>query len=163
MDDSQNEYWDAARDSDESDPAFVAELRELADEEAFRKAHIRIPIDKGDAVVEPLQDRVILRITHQPGTLIRDLASVTDLTHPAAPFASIVIPDKYRSNARTGEVIAVGPGAIRKKDGVRVPLTLSVGDRVIYHELGGQEYEAGVCGEYRYRVIRERDCLALIT
>ena len=150
-----------AFDSDEYDPALQAELRELADFEAEVKAHIRIPIAKSDRVVKPLQDRVLLRIPTQDNPAL----PMGELNHTSIAIDGkrIIIPEKYRSNARTGEVIAVGPGAIRKKDGVRVPLTLSVGDRVIYHELGGQEYEAGVCGEYRYRVIRERDCLALIT
>ena len=136
-----------AFDSDESDPEIQAALRELAEGEAEARAHIRVPYGKENVILGPLQDRVVLRVKDRPtGTVA----------------GSLVIPDKYVSKTLIGEVLAVGPGAIRKKDGVRVPLTLKTGDEVLYHEFGGEEFQFGESGEYKYRVIRERDCLALI-
>ncbi len=144
-----NEEFQDASDSDEYDPAFQAELRELAESEAEVRAHIRVPYGKENVILVALQDRVVLRVKDRLGS------NRAGLLH---------IPEAYLGHKlNVGEVLAVGPGAIRKKDGVRVPLTLQTGDEVIYHEFGGEEFQFGVSGEYKYRVIRERDCLALLT
>jgi Chaperonin 10 Kd subunit len=41
-----------------------------------------------------------------------------------------------------GEVIAVGPGRV-SNDGTRIPMELTVGDRVIYSKYAGMEYKDG--------------------
>lgn len=135
-------------DSDDADVALREELQELTEAEAFAKAHIRMPYGREDVVIEPLQDRVVLRVKDKPTSNI---------------IGHLVLPDKYIGKTLIGEVIAVGPGTIRKKDGVRVPPTLRNGDEVIYHEFGGEEFQFGERGDYKYRVIRERDCLAVLT
>ncbi len=48
-----------------------------------------------------------------------------------------MIPDTAKEKPQEGEVVAVGPG--RFEDGTRVPLDVSVGDKVIYSKYGGTE------------------------
>lgn len=66
------------------------------------------------AIERPLYDRVLIR---------RD--------KPMDRFANgLLIPPSSRTERRTGTVLAVGPGRLTRK-GVRVPVPLSVGDRVV--------------------------------
>jgi chaperonin GroES len=53
--------------------------------------------------------------------------------------------------------VAVGPG--RYEDGARVPLDVSVGDKVLYSKYGGTEVKVG--GE-DYLVLSARDVLAVM-
>lgn len=69
----------------------------------------------------------------------------------------IIIPDTAKEKPQEGEVVAVGPG--RYEDGNRVPLDVSVGDRVIYSKYGGTEVKFG--GE-DYLILSARDVLAVL-
>eukprot|EP01038_Epipyxis_sp_PR26KG_P010582 gene10582-14214_t len=48
----------------------------------------------------------------------------------------IILPESNISKANEGEVIAVGPGA-RSRDGEVIPITVSIGDKVLLPEYGG--------------------------
>lgn len=50
----------------------------------------------------------------------------------------IVLPDAARERPQQGTVIAVGPGRLLES-GERVPMSVSVGDTVIYSKYGGNE------------------------
>ena len=50
----------------------------------------------------------------------------------------IYIPDSAKQKPQEGDVISVGPGRVLD-DGSRNPLSVSVGDRVIYSKYGGTE------------------------
>jgi chaperonin GroES len=52
--------------------------------------------------------------------------------------SGLVIPDTAAEKPQEGEVIAVGPGHYDDR-GNRVPLDISVGDKVIYSRYGGTE------------------------
>ncbi len=92
--------------------------------------------------LEPLEDRIIVR------TLEDDVQKTA---------GGIIIPDTAKEKPQEGEVVAVGPG--RYEDGQLVPMTVSVGDRVIYSKYGGTEVK--VEGE-EYLVLTARDVLAKI-
>ncbi|MFZ0626449.1 MAG: co-chaperone GroES, partial [Acidimicrobiia bacterium] len=66
--------------------------------------------------LQPLGDRVVVRPTE-------DAESRTP--------SGLVIPDTAKEKPQIGEVVAVGPGA-RDDDGDRIPMDVSVGDKVLY-------------------------------
>lgn len=70
--------------------------------------------------------------------------------------AIILTSEKKKANAAT--VVAVGPGA-KDKDGKLVPVSLKVGETVIFREYSGTDYEDG---DKKYLLIKEEDILAVI-
>ena len=50
----------------------------------------------------------------------------------------IVLPDTAKKKPQEGEVLALGPGKVLE-DGKRAPMTVKVGDVVIYAKYGGTE------------------------
>jgi len=91
--------------------------------------------------LKPLEDRIVVK----PGEGEETTSS------------GIVIPDTAKEKPQEGEVVAVGPG--RFEEGSRVPLDVSVGDKVLYSKYGGTEVK--VDGE-DYLVLSARDVLAVI-
>lgn len=92
--------------------------------------------------LEPLEDRIIVR------PLDEDVSKTA---------SGIIIPDTAKEKPQEGEVVAVGPG--RTEDGTIVPMTLKVGDKVIYSKYGGTEVK--VDGD-EYLVLNARDVLAKV-
>jgi chaperonin GroES len=72
--------------------------------------------------------------------------------------SGLVIPDTAKEKPQEGEVLAVGPGRIDDK-GNRVPLDITVGDRVIYSKYGGTEVKHK--GD-EYLILSARDVLAVV-
>ncbi|AAO44171.1 10 kDa chaperone [Tropheryma whipplei str. Twist] len=100
---------------------------------------------RGSAVsfaIKPLGDRVVIRPA--------DAEQVT--------ASGLVIPDTAQERPQEGEVVAVGPGSLND-DGNRVPLDVSVGDRVIYARYGGTEVKLG---DDEYTILASRDVLAVV-
>ena len=67
-----------------------------------------------DFKLKPLDDRIVVQ------------ASEGDQT----TASGLVIPDTAKEKPQEGSVVAVGPGKF--EDGVRVPMDVSIGDKVIY-------------------------------
>ena len=90
-----------------------------------------------DLNIRPLADRVII----EPAAAETKTAS------------GIIIPDTAQEKPQRGTVVAVGPG---KKD---EPITVSVGDAVLYGKYSGTEfkYEGG-----DYLIMREADIMAIV-
>ena len=90
-----------------------------------------------DLNIRPLADRVI----------IEPAAAETTTT------SGIIIPDTAQEKPQKGIVVAVGPG---KKD---EPMSVSVGDVVLYGKYSGTEfkYESG-----DYLIMREADIMAIV-
>jgi chaperonin GroES len=93
-----------------------------------------------DLKLKPLEDRIVVRPVEGEETTV----------------SGIVIPDTAKEKPQEGEVLAVGPG--RFEDGTRVPLDVSLGDRVIYSKYGGTEVT--VDGE-DLLILSARDVLAV--
>jgi len=91
--------------------------------------------------IKPLEDRIVVQAV--------DAESTT--------ASGLVIPDTAKEKPQEGMVLAVGPG--RYEDGNRVPLDVSVGDKVLYSKYGGTEVK--YAGE-EYLVLSARDVLAVI-
>jgi len=87
--------------------------------------------------IKPLADRVLV-----------EAAAAEDKT-----AGGIIIPDTAKEKPQKGTVVAVGPG---KKD---EPMTVKVGDHVLYGKYAGTEIT--VDGE-NYLIMRESDIVAVI-
>ncbi|MBD5786819.1 co-chaperone GroES [Cellulosimicrobium terreum] len=92
--------------------------------------------------IKPLEDRIVVKALEAETTTA----------------SGLVIPDTAKEKPQEGEVLAVGPGRI-DDNGNRVPLDVTVGDKVIYSKYGGTEVKYG--GE-DYLVLSARDVLAVV-
>lgn len=93
--------------------------------------------------LQPLGDRVVVK--------------ATDEAEARTP-SGLVIPDTAKEKPQIGEVIAVGPGA-RDEDGERIPVDVSVGDKILYSKFAGTEVKLD---SDEYLVLSERDILAIV-
>jgi chaperonin GroES len=94
--------------------------------------------------IKPLEDRILV----QPIDAEQTTAS------------GLVIPDTAKEKPQEGEVVAIGPGRFNEDGDERVPMDISVGDKVIYSKYGGTEVKYG--GE-EYLILSARDVLAVIS
>jgi chaperonin GroES len=92
--------------------------------------------------IKPLEDRIVIR----------------QLEAEQVTASGLVIPDTAKEKPQEGEVVAVGPGRI-DDNGNRVPLDISVGDKVIYSKYGGTEVKLD--GD-DLLVLSARDVLAIV-
>jgi chaperonin GroES len=69
----------------------------------------------------------------------------------------IVLPDSAKKRPQQGKVLAVGPGRTLDS-GELAPMTVKVGDVVVYSEFGGTELKVG---DKEYVIIEEDSLLAL--
>jgi chaperonin GroES len=93
-------------------------------------------------VLNPLEDRIVVK----------------PLEAEQVTASGLVIPDTAKEKPQEGEVLAVGPGRV-DDSGKRIPLDVSVGDKVLYSKYGGTEVKYS--GE-EYLVLSARDVLAII-
>ncbi len=94
--------------------------------------------------IKPLEDRIVV----QPLDAEQTTAS------------GLVIPDTAKEKPQEGEVVAVGPGRFNEDGDERIPMDISVGDKVIYSKYGGTEVKYGG-GEYL--ILSARDVLAIVS
>ena len=87
--------------------------------------------------IRPLADRVLI----EPAAAETKTAS------------GIIIPDTAQEKPQKGKVVAVGPGT---KDN---PITLKVGDNILYGKYSGTELKHD---QSDYLIMRESDILAII-
>ncbi|WP_125773677.1 co-chaperone GroES [Antribacter gilvus] len=92
--------------------------------------------------IKPLEDRIVVKALEAETTTA----------------SGLVIPDTAKEKPQEGEVLAVGPGRV-DDNGNRVPLDVTVGDKVIYSKYGGTEVK--YAGE-EYLVLSARDILAVV-
>ena len=93
-------------------------------------------------VIKPLEDRIVVR----------------PLEAEQTTASGLVIPDTAKEKPQEGEVLAVGAGRF-DDNGKRVPVDVSVGDRVLYSKYGGTEVKYN---NEEYLVLSARDVLAII-
>jgi len=74
----------------------------------------------------------------------------------------IVLPSKSQEETHIGTVIATGPGHMTET-GTLIPMTIKIGDRVIFAKFAGTPIRAGDNKEDGdYLVLNERDVVAVI-
>lgn len=101
---------------------------------------------RAKAPVSPLGDRVLLKPLS-----VEEMGTVSSF--------GIIIPETVnKEKPEQGVVVAVGPGKIGD-DNVRVPVSVSVGDRVVFSKYGFDEVKVkGV----EYYLVSEANILAII-
>ncbi len=92
--------------------------------------------------LKPLSDRLIVKAIEEEETTA----------------SGIVLPDTAKEKPQSGEVIAVGDGRL-DENGKRIPMEVTVGDKVIYGKYGGNEITWD--GE-EYLTIYEKDVYAKV-
>ncbi|HSU96521.1 MAG TPA: co-chaperone GroES [Gemmatimonadaceae bacterium] len=97
--------------------------------------------DKTATTVKPLADRVVIKALEETEQM----------------RGGLFIPDTAKEKPQQGEIIAVGPG--RYEDGKLVPMSLKVGDKVLYGKYSGTEVT--LSGD-QVLILRETDVLAVI-
>ena len=90
--------------------------------------------------VKPLADRVLV-----------EAAAAEETTK-----GGIIIPDTAKEKPQRGKIIAVGSGRVAD-DGKVTPLTVKVGDEILYGKYSGSDVE--VNGK-ELKILRESDILA---
>lgn len=53
--------------------------------------------------------------------------------------AGLYLPESAKDKPKSGTIVAVGTGAINTETGERIPMTLSVGDQVLFTSYAGSE------------------------
>ena len=91
--------------------------------------------------IKPLGDRVVVKPIEQE----------------SKTKSGIIIPDTAKEKSHQGEVIAIGQG--RYEDGKLMPLTVKLGDKVLYKEYGGDEFKLD--GK-EVIILKEEDILGVI-
>ena len=94
--------------------------------------------------IKPLEDRIVVKALDAEQTTA----------------SGLVIPDTAKEKPQEGEVIAVGPGRFNEDGDERIPMDISVGDKVIYSKYGGTEVKYS--GE-EYLILSARDILAVVS
>lgn len=95
------------------------------------------------ATIKPLEDRIVVKAVEAQQTTA----------------SGLVIPDTAQEKPQEGEVIAVGPGRFNEDGDERVPMDISVGDRVIYSKYGGTEIKYD---DQEVLILGARDVLAVV-
>ncbi|KRE37541.1 molecular chaperone GroES [Janibacter sp. Soil728] len=93
--------------------------------------------------IKPLEDRIVVQSVEAEQTTA----------------SGLVIPDTAKEKPQEGEVVAIGPGRFNDA-GERVPMDITVGDRVVYSKYGGTEIKHGGT---EYLILSARDVLAIVS
>jgi chaperonin GroES len=91
--------------------------------------------------LKPIGDRVVIELIEQE----------------AEKVGSIIVPDTAKEKPQQGKIIAVGQGRRDGKD--IIPMTVKVGDTVLFSKYGGMEIKHG--GK-DYLILSESDILAVV-
>lgn len=93
--------------------------------------------------IKPLNDRVLVK---------RFKAQTTK--------GGIFLPDTAQEKPKEGEIVAVGPGK-RDEDGNLHPLTVKMGDRVLFSSYSGTEVK-DEASDTEYLILAEDDILGVL-
>ncbi|MCM8773829.1 MAG: co-chaperone GroES [Candidatus Omnitrophica bacterium] len=93
--------------------------------------------------IKPLGDRVVIKPSEEK----------------ERTKGGIVLPDTAKEKPQEGEIVAVGEGK-RSDDGKIIPLSVKVGDKVLYGKYSGTEI---TINDEDYLIVREDEILAIIS
>lgn len=84
------------------------------------------------------------------------------LVRPVEPetktASGIILPESAKEKPQIGEVMAIGDGAFNE-DGERIPMSVKVGQKVMYKKWGGNEVKVN---NEEWMIVEEKDILAII-
>jgi chaperonin GroES len=87
-----------------------------------------------------------------------DYVLVKPLSAETKTPSGIVLPDTVKEKPQIGEVMAVGPGATND-EGKMMPMTVKVGQKVLYKKWGGNEVKVGT---EEWLLIEQKDVMAVV-
>ncbi len=87
-----------------------------------------------------------------------DYVLVKPLEQNQTTASGIVLPDSVKEKPQVGEVMAVGPGTVNDH-GVKVPMLVKVGQKVLYKKWGGNEVKVGF---EEWLLIEQKDVMAVV-
>lgn len=96
-----------------------------------------------EMTLRPLADRVI----------------VEPLDREETTAGGILLPETAKEKPQEGRVLAVGPGRWDEEGEKRLPLEVSVNDRVIFAKYSGTEIKLG---DKKLLILSEKDILAVV-
>ncbi len=99
--------------------------------------------DQSAMNLRPLADRVI----------------VEPLEREETTSGGILLPETAKEKPQEGRILSVGPGRWDEEGKNRVPLEVSVNDRVVYAKYSGTEIKLG---DKKLLILGEKDILAVI-
>jgi chaperonin GroES len=112
-----------------------------------KKTPSKVSPMKSEGPLTPLHDRVVLR-------QLKEDEMGTKSLH------GIIIPDTVaKEKPEQGIVVAVGAGKFDEDGEKRIPMTVKVGDRVVFSKYGYDEVKVGVT---EYFIVAEANILAII-
>jgi chaperonin GroES len=94
------------------------------------------------STVKPLGDRLFVKV-----------AQAEEKT-----AGGILLPDTAKEKPQVGEVVQIGPGKC-DESGNRIPMEVSVGDKVLYSKYAGTDVKLG---SEDYILLSEKDVLAIV-
>jgi len=109
----------------------------------FHHPEIRNMATKTRVAIRPLHDKILVE---------RDEPEQTTA-------AGIILPESGKERPKTGTVVAVGDGALNTETGERIPMGISVGQRVIFTSYAGTDVKLG---DDEYLIMNESDVLAIV-
>jgi len=104
----------------------------------------KVEVDIVSVNIKPLEDRIVVK----------------PLDAEQTTASGLVIPDTAKEKPQEGEVVAVGPGRFNEDGDERIPMDISVGDKVIYSKYGGTEVK--FAGD-EFLILSGRDVLAIVS
>lgn len=105
-------------------------------------------VKKSEGPLAPLHDRVVVR-------------HLSESEAGTANAFGIIIPDTVsKEKPEQGIVVATGPGKYDEDGERRIPMSVSVGDRVVFSKYGYDEVKVG---GVEYFIVAEANILAIIT
>ncbi len=121
----------------------VKKAKKAAPKKTVKKTVKSAP--KTKAPVQPLSDRVLVRRDDMP---------------EKKSASGILLPDStQKEKSKLGTVLAVGPGRLSDTGDI-VPVTVSVGDKVIFNS--GWDNEVTIDEDSEHFLVRESDILAIL-
>lgn len=94
------------------------------------------------STVQPLSDRILVKV------------SVAE----EKTAGGIILPDAAKEKPQVGEVVSRGIGKFNEQ-GVRQPIDIEVGAKVLYSRYAGTELKIG---DEDYMLLKEQDILAIV-
>ena len=91
--------------------------------------------------ISPLSDRVVVKASEETEQM----------------RGGLYIPDTAKEKPQQGEIVAAGPG--KYEDGKLVPMTVKVGDKVLYGKYSGTEV---TIDNETLLIVKESDVLAIV-
>lgn len=92
--------------------------------------------------IQPLADYVVAQVEEAP----------------SKTASGLYLPDNAKEKPKTAKVVAVGPGKVGD-DNERIPMTVKVGDRIIYKSYSTTEVKVG---SDEYLLVKEEDILGTL-